>query len=265
MALPLIYGGRTLGAVTIQSSEERAFGDDDITTLLTMAEHLAVAINNAHLVDELKEAHNEILRNKVFEALTTASTEAIHWIGNKTLPISLTVARLREEIADGKVDVESLKEDLDMISESAGQIIQVKEQLIGAVRELLQLSGKPWVIENVQGAARDMINPVMLCGSAFGLGVRRHRLFETSHPVALIPACAHHTQPEPIDVTGTGGFCKKPRTTPGGGRSRKPKSVQEAREAMGIHWLGRRELSQAIPPAYTRYLAEAMMMQIYLI
>ncbi len=136
MALPLIYGGRALGAVTIQSSEERAFSEDDITTLLTMAEHLAVAINNAYLIDELKEAHNEILRNKVFEALTTASTEAIHWIGNKTLPISLTVARLREEIADGKVDVESLKEDLDMISESAAQIIQVKEQLIGAVREM---------------------------------------------------------------------------------------------------------------------------------
>src|SRR5690349_16904033 len=136
MALPLIYGRKPLGAVTIQSSEERAFSEDDVTTLLTMAEHLAVAINNARLIDELKEAHNEILRNKVFEALTTASTEAIHWIGNKTLPISLTVARLREEIADGNVDVESLKEDLDMISESAAQIIQVKEQLIGAVREM---------------------------------------------------------------------------------------------------------------------------------
>ena len=135
MALPLIYGGRVLGAVTIQSSEERAFSEDDITTLTTMAEHLAVAINNAHLIEELKDAHDEILRNKVFEALTTASTEAIHWIGNKTLPISLTVSRLREEIADGQVDVESLKEDLDMISESAAQIIQVKEQLIGAVRE----------------------------------------------------------------------------------------------------------------------------------
>ncbi|KAA0284733.1 MAG: response regulator, partial [Chloroflexi bacterium] len=125
-----------LGAVTIQSSEERAFSDDDITTLLTMAEHLAVAINNARLIDELKEAHNEILRNKVFEALTTASTEAIHWIGNKTLPISLTVSRLREEISDGKVDLDSFREDLDMIAESATQIIQVKEQLIGAVREM---------------------------------------------------------------------------------------------------------------------------------
>jgi signal transduction histidine kinase len=135
MALPLIYGGKVLGAVTIQSSEERAFSEDDITTLLTMAEHLAVAINNARLIEELKDAHNEILRNKVFEALTTASTEAIHWIGNKTLPISLTVTRLREEIAEGKVDIDSLREDLDMIAESAAQIIQVKEQLIGAVRE----------------------------------------------------------------------------------------------------------------------------------
>ncbi len=135
MALPLIYGRKALGAVTIQSSEERAFSEDDITTLLTMAEHLAVAINNARLIEELKEAHSEILRNKVFEALTTASTEAIHWIGNKTLPISLTVARLREEINDGKVDIDSLREDLDMIAESAAQIIQVKEQLIGAVRE----------------------------------------------------------------------------------------------------------------------------------
>lgn len=152
MALPLIYGGRALGAVTIQSSEERAFSEDDITTLLTMAEHLAVAINNARLIDELKEAHNEILRNKVFEALTTVSTEAIHWIGNKTLPISLTVARLREEIADGKVEVESLKEDLDMISESAAQIVQVKEQLIGAVREM---KPRPVLIADVlQTAAR---------------------------------------------------------------------------------------------------------------
>ena len=135
MALPLIYAGKALGAVTIQSSEERAFSEDDITTLLTMAEHLAVAINNAHLIDELKEAHDEIIRNRVFEALTSATTEAIHWIGNKTLPISLTISRLREEIAEGKVDLESLKEDLDMIAESAAQITKVKEELIGAVRE----------------------------------------------------------------------------------------------------------------------------------
>jgi len=157
MALPLIYGGKVLGAVTIQSSEERAFSEDDITTLSTMAEHLAVAINNAHLINELKDAHNEILRNKVFEALTTASTEAIHWIGNKTLPISLTVARMREEIAEGKVDPKSLKEDLDMIAESAAQITQVKEQLIGAVRE--QKPHAVLLVDALQTAARQRAVP----------------------------------------------------------------------------------------------------------
>lgn len=135
MALPLIFGKQVLGAVTVQSVEERAFSQDDITTLLTMAEHLAVAINNARTLDALKQAHAEILRARVFEALTTVTTEAIHWIGNKTLPISMTVARLQEETADEKVDIASLREDLAMIAESADQIVQVKEQLIGAVRD----------------------------------------------------------------------------------------------------------------------------------
>ncbi len=135
MALPLIFDKQVLGAVTVQSMEERAFSQDDITTLLTMAEHLAVAINNARTLEALEQAHAEILRTRVFEALTSATTEAIHWIGNKTLPISMTVARLQEEIAADAVDLDSLQEDLAMIAESAEQITQVKEQLIGAVRE----------------------------------------------------------------------------------------------------------------------------------
>src|SRR5512136_49956 len=59
MALPLVVGDEVLGAVTVQSEEERAFSDDDITTLQTMADHLAVAIRNAHLVKELERAHAE--------------------------------------------------------------------------------------------------------------------------------------------------------------------------------------------------------------
>ena len=135
MALPLRFGKDVLGAVTVQSVEERAFSQDDITTLMTMAEHLAVAINNAQTIEALKQAHTDLLRTKVFEALTTASTEAIHWIGNKALPISMTITRLQEETDEGKVDIDSLREDLEMMAESANQIIQVKEQLIGAVRE----------------------------------------------------------------------------------------------------------------------------------
>ncbi len=135
MALPLQYGKKILGAVTIQSVEERAFSQDDITTLQTMADHLAVAIQNAYTLDALKQAHAEILRSKVYEALTASTTEAIHWIGNKIVPMTMTIRRMQEELEAGGVDRVSLAEDLELLVESAEQIVQVKEQLIGQVRD----------------------------------------------------------------------------------------------------------------------------------
>lgn len=123
--------------------------------------------------------------------------------------------------------------------------------LIEPVRELLRSTGLPYVIENVQGAP--LYNHVLLCGSSFGLGVRRHRLFEVEPIPPFMPPCAHYLQPEPIDVTGTGGpAARKPGQ--GGGIHRKPKNLEQAREAMGIDWMSRRELSEAVPPAYTEWI-----------
>lgn len=101
-----------------------------------------------------------------------------------------------------------------------------------------------------------MRNPIMLCGSSFGLGVRRHRLFETNWPIGFVPPCAHYLQPEPIDVTGTGASRRGPRTDGGGGNSRKPRNLAHAREVMGIDWMSREQLAEAVPPAYTQWLGE---------
>jgi DNA (cytosine-5)-methyltransferase 1 len=130
-------------------------------------------------------------------------------------------------------------------------------ELIEPVRELLQATGLPYVIENVVGAP--LIDPVRLCGSSFGLGVWRHRLFEMSHPPALVPPCSHREHPEPLDVTGTGGPPSKPRLDGGGGSSRKPRNLAQAREAMGIDWMTREELSESIPPAYTEFIGNQLM------
>jgi GAF domain-containing protein/CheY-like chemotaxis protein len=135
MALPLVVGETVLGAVTVQSVEERAFSSDDIQTLQTMADHLAIAIHNAQLLKELEAAHAELLRTKTYEALATATTQAIHWIGNKALPITTTVARMRDDLRDDPVDVASLNEDLDLVDESARLIVEVKETLLGPARE----------------------------------------------------------------------------------------------------------------------------------
>lgn len=123
---------------------------------------------------------------------------------------------------------------------------------VGPTRELLRSTRLPYVIENVVGS--DLNAPVRLCGSSFGLRVWRHRLFEMSDPPALVPQCSHAHHPKPIDVTGTGGPSSKPRTAPGGGLSRKPRNLADASEAMGITWMTRAELSEAIPPAYTEWL-----------
>jgi DNA (cytosine-5)-methyltransferase 1 len=111
----------------------------------------------------------------------------------------------------------------------------------------------PWVVENVVGRTVTMDGWwFTLCGSSFGLGVRRHRRFGSSH-LMLAPGCRHDLQPEPVDVTGGGGPSYTVRTDGKGGRSRK-ENVAGARVAMGIDWMARSELSQAIPPAYTEWI-----------
>ncbi len=138
MALPLIFRDEVIGAITVQSVEEAAFTDDDITSLQAMADQLAVAIRNAKLLKELEAAHAELVRTKTFEAIATATIEAIHWIGNKALPITTSAELLREELEELDADrkaIESMLEDLEMIEDSARLIISVQEHLIGPARE----------------------------------------------------------------------------------------------------------------------------------
>jgi GAF domain-containing protein/HAMP domain-containing protein len=59
MALPLISRGQVIGALTVQSTEVAAFSDEDISALQTMADHLAVAIDNARLFSEIRASLEE--------------------------------------------------------------------------------------------------------------------------------------------------------------------------------------------------------------
>jgi DNA (cytosine-5)-methyltransferase 1 len=132
-----------------------------------------------------------------------------------------------------------------------------KAYLLNATLERLASVSVPWIVENVVGTSVEMNGwYVTLCGTTFGLGVRRHRRFG-SNVLLLTAECTHYLQPEPIDVTG-GGPSHTVRTTVGG-RSRKA-GIAKARQAMGIDWpMTRAELAQAIPPAYTEYLGAQLL------
>jgi hypothetical protein len=111
--------------------------------------------------------------------------------------------------------------------------------LLTPLRARLRDWGGPYVLENVEGAPLD--GPVWLCGSAFGLGVLRHRGFESSVPLAGT-GCAHALVPEPLRVYGSG----------------LPQGVKAARAAMGIDWLPFDALAESIPPAFTAYLGRQL-------
>lgn len=129
--------------------------------------------------------------------------------------------------------------------------------LIGPLREALENIGLPYVIENVEGAP--LRDPIVLCGTMFdGLRVLRHRLFESNRPLTAPhhPAHplvfthdkrkAHYGQLDQnesfVQVTG-GGNC----------------TVANARSAMGIDWMTKDELNEAIPPAYTEHIGRQLL------
>lgn len=125
------------------------------------------------------------------------------------------------------------------------------EKLIPAIRLRLQRSGTRYCIENVAGAKHELINPVMLCGSMFGLRTQRHRYFETSFPVSAPKNCDHSQVP--LLVTTASKASREMRFKLG----MRPKTVANAPLAYGIDWMDFAGLKEAIPPAYAEYIARA--------
>jgi DNA (cytosine-5)-methyltransferase 1 len=124
-------------------------------------------------------------------------------------------------------------------------------QLILATHWLFRSIGRPWVIENIEQAAGELPGGAMLCGSQFGLGVFRHRIFWSSF--GYVPKAVHDHGDGRI---GDGRYVTV--TGSSGGRSIRD-GIQHGRKAdwqraMGIDWMTNKEMSQAIPPAYTEHV-----------
>lgn len=138
-------------------------------------------------------------------------------------------------------------------------------RLIEPVRELLHATGLPYVIENVVGAP--LKSPAMLCGSMFGLRVRRHRLFETNWPL-MIPSCHHENHGGRIRAYygKKGWLVWTPAAANVQKRGRTPLlrgSVDDAPTDMDIDWmLTWDELREAIPPAYTELIGHQLLQHI---
>lgn len=124
--------------------------------------------------------------------------------------------------------------------------------LVEPVRDLLKLSGKPYVIENVPLAP--LIAPVTLCGSSFGLRLRRHRLFEASFPL-VAPPCDHAWQDsDSLYRNGHHDNWHWSGVIHGDFQVLDAINGDLYADAFEIDWMRTREMRQAIPPAYGQYV-----------
>lgn len=132
----------------------------------------------------------------------------------------------------------------------------VYPDLLPPTQLMLRASGRPFVIENVPGAAPRMDRPFMLCGGMFGLGVRRHRFFETNQHIPLLIHRCNRTEidADEVSVTRHGPPARWYRKNPG-----REFSIKTWHDAMGIDWMNRNELTQAIPPAYTEWIGKRLL------
>lgn len=127
--------------------------------------------------------------------------------------------------------------------------------LVAKTRALLEDTGLPYVIENVEGSP--LHDPVRICGTGLDLPLRRHRLFESNLKLTGIP-CAHNKFTEPKYWTGWRPNGQHRLSTVvqvygnAGGTEHWP-------AAMGIDWMTNKEMCEAIPPAYTAYIGAQLL------
>jgi len=128
--------------------------------------------------------------------------------------------------------------------------------LLTPIRERLIATGKNYIIENVKGAP--LQNAFMLCGTMFGLKVKRHRYFECSFDIYFAPAtCACRGKAGFTNSkSGFSSFANKAKLISVAGHNF---SVTDAMIAMNIDWMKQAGLTQAIPPVYTEYIGKYLM------
>lgn len=125
--------------------------------------------------------------------------------------------------------------------------------LLSKTRRWLIATGLPYIIENVPGAP--MRADVELCGSMFGLQVRRHRWFESNLLLSPWLLSCNHSEP----VAGVYGH---PHGDKGAWRGMLPGNLETWSSAMGIDWMTTGELADAIPPAYTEWIGRQLIAQL---
>jgi DNA (cytosine-5)-methyltransferase 1 len=133
---------------------------------------------------------------------------------------------------------------------------RIYPEVIEATRQALRCVGVIYVIENVPEAPLE--RSLVLCGSSFGLDVRRHRVFE-SNVLMLAPVCEHSRQSPRFRTLDNRRKGRLACVVGVHGHVNYKGEARLREGAMGVDWMTVAELAQAIPPAYTEFIGKQLM------
>lgn len=135
MALPLKISDTVIGALTVHSKEVNAFSDEDIQILQSMADQLAIAIDNVRKQKQLLDA-------ETMRSIAETISQSMHWVANKMVPINIWINWIEKTLGSviNKYDInpeikEGFSEAVEIIKENTNLILKVKTELMGAARE----------------------------------------------------------------------------------------------------------------------------------
>ena len=152
MALPLKLGTQIIGALDVQSKEEGAFDEKDATVLQTMADQLAIAIENARLLQETQQTVHE-LSTAAAEMLAVA-TQQMSGANEQSAAISQTTTTVEEVRAISEQAVTRAQEVVDAsqrtvktsragqkaVRENIAEMAHIKERVESIAENILALS-----------------------------------------------------------------------------------------------------------------------------
>ncbi len=122
---------------------------------------------------------------------------------------------------------------------------------------MLKSAGLPFIVENVP--RRDLGHQIVLCGLSFGLPIFRHRQFASDTMLFGVPHASHIGKRIGEGYYSIAGGAGRWKNWGGVHRNVSKGTRAEWREAMGIDWMTRHELTQAVPPAYSEYLGKQLL------
>ncbi len=175
MALPLQTGSALIGVLDVQSVEAEAFGEDDLQTLGTLANQVAIAIENARLfsdstraLDEAQTVYKQYIQREW--SRTTAETPFAGFRNSPLGPQALSARLNLPEIEQVTREGASLSAEKGEANAMLAVPLKVRDQVVGVLNIR--------AADEVAAISQDEIDLVQAVAERVGLSMENARLFD---------------------------------------------------------------------------------------